>query len=215
MSVLKRLSATLFARIDDSVRRIENHDAVIAASIQDARRMAAQTKVRINRVRADGEKLTARLESLRQAAEKWKKRAAELADRDENSAIECLSRNRDCREKIAALEQTIAQHKVVEKRLCGEAERLQQKLDKIVNQRNLMRSRQSAAEVNRCLQEINGLGSIDIDDTFERWEVQITEAEMAVTDEDLGDELERRLESEELRAELLAELKTISSAKES
>lgn len=214
MSFFKRISATVFARVDESIRQIENHDAVISAAICETRHKAAQAKVRLNRVRADGERLHTRLSDLRASEEKWTQRAREQGDKDEETALVCLRRRRDCQQQIKVLEASVEKHQHVESHLIADMEKLEQRVAKITQQRNLMRSRHSAAEVNRCLQEIEGLGQIDIDDTFERWEMQITEQEFSAGDISLGDDLERRFLDEEERAELKVELKAIKQDKE-
>lgn len=214
MSFFKRISATVFARVDESIRQIENHDAVISAAICETRHKAAQAKVRLNRVRADGERLHTRLSDLKASEEKWTQRAREQGDADEETALVCLRRRRDCQQQIRVLEASVEKHQHVESRLIADMEKLEQRVTKITQQRNLMRSRHSAAEVNRCLQEIEGLGQIDIDDTFERWEMQITEQEFSAGEISLGDDLERRFLDEEERAELKVELKAIKQDKE-
>lgn len=214
MSFLKRISATLFARVDESIRQIENHDAVISAAICETRQKAARAKVRLNRVRADGERLRSRLSELTAAEQKWTQRAREQDDQDEETALVCLRRRRDCQQQIKVLEASIEKHQEVERHLVADMEKLEQRVAKITQQRNLMRSRHSAAEVNRCLQEIEGLGQIDIDDTFERWEMQITEQEFSAGNMAMDDDLERRFLDQEERAELKAELKAIKQNKE-
>ncbi|MCP3908449.1 MAG: hypothetical protein GY712_10590, partial [Oceanicoccus sp.] len=47
MSTLKRLSATLFTRIDHMVSQVENHDAVIESAVRDVRQTAARARVRL------------------------------------------------------------------------------------------------------------------------------------------------------------------------
>ena len=49
MSIFKRLSATLVTSIDRVVGEIENHDAVIQASINDIRKKVAEAKVRLGK----------------------------------------------------------------------------------------------------------------------------------------------------------------------
>jgi phage shock protein A len=214
MSLIKRLSATLFSRVDQAVSQIENHDAVIDASIRDARRAAAQAKVRLARVRNDGQRLHAKLKALREAQTSWTDRARGCAENDEDTALECLCRRRDCQRQAADLESTLERHGELERRLAIEVQDLESRVSEISQQRNLMRTRQSAAEALRSINAVDSSKSIDIDDTFERWEIQITEAELATGQADPSDTLERQFLKAEDREALRAELRAITCEQE-
>ena len=54
MPLIKNLFTTLYSRIDHAVNRIENHDAVIEATIKDISRALAQAKGHLGKVRNDG-----------------------------------------------------------------------------------------------------------------------------------------------------------------
>jgi phage shock protein A len=211
MSLFKRISATLFSRVDQAVSQIENHDAVIDASIRDARRVAAHAKVRLTRVRNDGQRLRAKLESLRQAEASWTERARACAGTDEDTALECLRRRRVCQRQSQELESTLDRHGELERRLTTEVQDLESRVSDISQQRNLMRTRQSAADALRSINAIDSTAAIDIDDTFERWEIQITEAELAAGHTDTTDNLERQFLKAEDREVLRAELRAITS----
>ena len=44
MSIIRRVTATLSANLDEAISRIENHDAVIAAALEETRDAAARLK---------------------------------------------------------------------------------------------------------------------------------------------------------------------------
>jgi len=61
MPLIKSLFTTLYSRVDHVVNRIENHDAVIEATIMDIRRALVQAKGCLDKVRNDGQKLSLQL----------------------------------------------------------------------------------------------------------------------------------------------------------
>ncbi|HSH42882.1 MAG TPA: PspA/IM30 family protein [Arenicellales bacterium] len=214
MSILKRLSATMFSRVDQVVSEIENHDAVIESAIRDNRRALAKARVRFNRLEADGRRLAQRLEDLRTREAQWTHRAQNTADQHEQTALRCLQKRRECRRQITATEQALAEHRKAESRLAKELEIIEERVTQIGQQRNLMRSRQSTAEAMRTFKALEDSTYVDIDDTFERWEVKIAEAELASGERDDSDDLEQDfIEAEEL-ANLREELKELAGRKE-
>lgn len=214
MSIFKRLSATVYARVDESVRQIENHDAVITTSLTQTRTKIAQAKVQLNRVRADGKKLDNDINTLRETESKWTSRAQDNADKDEDVALSCLIRRRECQGQIAALKESLVRHQNVEQRLNSDITQLEKRLSTMTEQRNLLRTRQSTAEVNRCLQQIDGQGNLDIDDSFERWEQKIMVNELDIETTPTGDDFEQRFIDEEERSELKAELSVLRKEQE-
>lgn len=66
MNLISRFSATLMAGVDKTVSQIENHDAVIEASLKESQRAAAQARVRLQRVTRDGEALLQKQKALAQ-----------------------------------------------------------------------------------------------------------------------------------------------------
>ncbi len=216
MSIVKRLSTTVFSRVDQLVRDIENHDAIVEASIKDVRRASAQAKVRLARVQADGRRLRERLENLRAGEHKWTERARRSAEGDRDTALECVRRRRECEQQAARLESSIAEHEAMELRLADQVAQLERRVGEISEQRHLMRTRQSTAEAMRALRTMD-CSDIDVDDTFERWNVSITEAELETGSADTMvpvDRLEKRFLDDETRAELESELDALCPPEE-
>lgn len=205
MSLFKRISATITTRVDQMVARIENHDAIVEVALADTRQTLAQAKVRLSRVRRDGERLEARLEDARRAEQSWSDRARTSAHQEE-TALECLRRrnaaHRDAEETATALRR----HREMEQRLktdvCGAEARVIQ----LSQQRNLMRTRQSAAEALSALTTIDAGDGRDLDAAFERWEEQIIATELSVGANPDHDALERGFIDSEERTELRRQL---------
>ena len=55
MSLIRRISASITSSVDRAVSRVENHDAVINAALRDTQQAAARSRVRLERVRKEGE----------------------------------------------------------------------------------------------------------------------------------------------------------------
>lgn len=210
MSVFKRLSATMFSRVDRVVSEIENHDAIIEAAIRDNQRALAKARVRFNRLQADGRRLQQRLDHFHTAEEQWTRRAQEQSRQDEQAALQCLRKRRECRKQIEGLERTLAEHRQAESRMAKELGAMSSRIEEIKHQRNLLRTRQSTAEAMRTFKAIEDCSYIDIDSTFEKWEVRVTEAELDSGDIDPSDSLEQQfIEAEDLE-DLKAELAELS-----
>lgn len=211
MSLINRIYATVTARVDRVVSEIENHDAVIESAIRDNQQSLARAKVRFNRLQADGRRIRQRLDQLQKAEQQWSDRARNNAEGNEQIALQCLKKRRECRQQIATLESTLAEHDNAESRLASNMKTVEQRLRDINQQRNLMRSRESTAEAMRTFNAIKGYCGVNIDDTFEKWETRVLEAELASGDVETTDELEERFiekeEIEDLRLELDAIIK--------
>ncbi len=215
MSVFKRLSATMSSRIDHMVSQIENHDAVIEAALKDARTAAAKAKVRLSRVGMDGARLRKKHAELLFAEKKWAERARSIAADDEDKALECLRRRRECQQQLGHVQLTLAKHAELEERLGRDIRAAEERVTEIAQQRNLMRTRQSAADALNTIASMDHSVSGDIADTFERWEIQVSEAEMCAGAEmDFGDTLERGFVDQEDREALRAELQELMSEEE-
>jgi len=85
---------------------------------------------------------------------------------------------------------------------------LQKKLDEMTQKHNLMRSRQTVADVNRAVAYAHT--DDNLNDTFERWESAVLEHEFAVSDACARDSLDVELTREEDEAGLLAQLALIT-----
>ena len=218
MSIFKRLTATFTSRVDQMVSEIENHDAVVEVAIRESRQATAKAKVRLSRVQRDGEQLRTKLSQLQKEEQLWTQRAREVAQQDEDRALECLRRRKLCQQQLTQLEKALAQHEALEQKLSQDINAAERKLADMNQQRNLMRTRQSAAEALSSISGVDETVALDVADAFERWEVKVTEAEMGVSSgysiADSYDVLEREFLDAEGKAGLQAELKQLLAEKE-
>jgi phage shock protein A len=205
MSLFKRLSATLSAQVDQLVGEIENHDAVVEAGIRDARRAYATAKVRLERLKHDGERLRERLDARRTDADTWRRRAA--GSDHETRGLECLRRAKRAAAEADALAETLSRHDATCRRLDADVDGLRRQVETLEHRRRLMRSRAASADAAARLADLDGAPALNLDDTFERWEIRIAEREVsAVHIDDANDSFAAAFDADEERAALQAEL---------
>ena len=215
MNLFRRISATFSASMEDVVSRVEDHDAVIEAAIQDGRKAAAKIKVRLARVQKDGIQLEKNKQELTQQISKWIERARLEAAVDEERAIICIKKKKEAEEKLVDLNQVIASHKQMELKLASDFEGIQSRLSETQHRRNAMRSRQFVSEANRILEKLEGDDYCGVDDIFDRWEERIIENEVIDNYELPTDTLEKEYILQEERANLELELEQLKTEGES
>jgi len=177
MSIIKRISATITSKVDDVVSHVENHDAVIEAALNETRASLAKAKVRLARVQKDGKNLANKIDELQKNRNLWTERAKTVAKSDKNKALECVHRRNICHDEIARINTNIDKHNELEQRISTSVKRMEQRLSELTQQRNMMRSRHSAADAMRVINQIENTSTSGIEDTFDRWEMLITETE--------------------------------------
>lgn len=204
MNLIKRITTSVTASLDSAVGQLENHDAIIDATIKQTRQAVAKTKARINTLRQQQHAYEAQLKEAHEQHALWTQRATKLANDDQGKALQCLSRRNQCQNDIDRLSNLIEQQKTLVRDVSLNLEKLQVKMDEMSQKHNLMRSRQAVADVNRAV----GRASRDetVSDTFERWESIVMEHEMAVSDVCARDPLDAEFCQVENETELLAQL---------
>lgn len=206
MSLFKRLSATLISRIDQVVGEIENHDAVIQVALNDMRKKIAEARVRLARIQREAERLQREAEEQRQSAERWRQRAVATAAQDEGKALECLRRAQQCDQQMNRLQAALAQFEQSGERLGQDIEASEQRLCELKQKHTLMRARQSSSAALNATHETEGDVLRQLDDSFDRWEVKISQIELAIDHPEPVDHLERDFLSHEQEGELRDEL---------
>jgi phage shock protein A len=214
MSIFKRLTATFTSRVDQMVGQIENHDAVVEVAIKESRQATAKAKVRLARVQRDGEVLRSKITQLHNDEALWANRAREVAHKDQDRALECVRRRKICQKQLEQYAQALQKHEILEQRLAKDIHSAEHKLAEMSQQRNLMRTRQSAAEALNSISGVDESVALDVADAFERWEVKVTESELEVGSIDSMDLLEREFMQAEDKHALQAELEELLAEKE-
>ena len=93
--------------------------------------------------------------------------------------------------------------------MAAELRTSEERLQAVTRQRDRLRTRQSAAEVNRALGGIAERFPPDLEETFERWEARVMETEFTSGRATNADAFEQRFVKKESEAELRAELSAI------
>jgi phage shock protein A len=214
MSLIRRISATLTSSVDRAVARVENHDAIVNAALRDTQQAAARSRVRLERVRKDGQALRNRCQSLQLAHSRWTERARSIATGDEAKALECLRRRRDCETQIRNLKVSIEKHEELEGRIAEQVKKIEARIGEVAHQRNMMRSRQSVAEAMRAIHNIEGVSYGEVEETFDRWEINLGETEILMGVNTSSDPLDTEFLAEEDIEALRAELAQLLSSEE-
>ncbi|MEJ2128825.1 MAG: PspA/IM30 family protein [Woeseiaceae bacterium] len=209
MSLIRRITTSVTSSVDRAVARVENHDAIINAALRDTQQAAARARVRLERVRKDGHNLKTRHANLEQAMVRWTDRARSVAAEDEARALECLRRRKDCETQLRSLKESIARHEELEARIAEQVKKIEARIGEVAQQRNMMRSRQSVAEAMRTINNVEGISYGEIEDTFDRWEINLGETEILMGASTNTDPLDSAFLAEEDTAELKAELEEL------
>jgi len=209
MSLIRRISTSITSSVDRAVSKVENHDAIINAALRDTQQAAARSRVRLERVRKDGHSLKTRHSNLLLAISRWTERAKSIGAADETKALECLRRRKDCEQQLQNLELSIEKHEELESRIAEQVKKIEVRIGEVAQQRNMMRSRQSVAEAMRTINNIEGVSYGEIEDTFDRWEINLGETEIMMGANSPSDPLDSAFLAEEDTAELRAELSVL------
>ena len=209
MSLIQRITTSITSSVDRAVSKVENHDAIIDAALRETRQAAARSRVRLERVRRDGDGLRNRHRELQLAVSRWTERARKIGATDEGKALECLRRRKDCEKQLATLDDSIVRHDELEARIADQVKKIESRIGEVSQQRNMMRSRQSVAEAMRTINNIEGVSYGEIEDTFDRWEINLGETEIMLGANSPVDPLDTAFLAEEDAAELRAELEIL------
>ncbi|MGE0385564.1 MAG: PspA/IM30 family protein [Gammaproteobacteria bacterium] len=209
-----RISATLVAGVERLIAPIENHDAVVEAAVREARGAVARSNVRLATLQRESTRLQAQLARLEEDAQRWIARARELAAGNQEAALECLKRRHGAEARAATLRQSLAAQADTIVRLTRDIGEAEQRIALLSQQRHLLRTRESTADAMNQVSGID-LSNGDLTGTLERWEVRITEAELAAGTGTVFDPLESACAASEERSALLAELAELTRKQES
>ena len=109
------------------------------------------------------------------------------------------------------LEESIEKHEELESRIAEQVKKIEARIGEVSQQRNMMRSRQSVAEAMRTINNIEGVSYGEVEETFDRWEINLGETEILMgacsSVDRLDSEFQVEEDTEALRAELSLLLK--------
>jgi len=178
MSYFGRWTQAVVSRIDHLVTQVENHESLAESTLRDVQRSLARARVRLNKVLRDGRRLEEQRRSAKLDAQKWQDRALATPEEQKPRALECLRRSQILERQAADLEVRVGEHRVAEKQLQRDVERVETRFRELKEKRNLLRTRQSRAEALSASRAADQCGGLHLDQVFERWEERITTIEL-------------------------------------
>jgi len=178
MSRFKQWSTVLISRVDSMVSRMENHEALVDSAIHEVRQSLARAKVQLGRVQHDRQSLQVRHDQALAAVQNWTARATAVAVEDEQRAMECLRRKHGSAREAEALARQLAEQHKVEERLVTDIHAVEERLTRLLHQRNLLRTRESTAAAKGAMDCATSPLGEDISEVLDRWEMQVTAAEL-------------------------------------
>lgn len=206
MNFIRRWTTSLSSSFEWVVNQVENHDAVVTATIRDMQAAGNKAKLQLTRVQRDGEKMRKRVKELSELEVVWKERAVRSAGEEKERALECLRRRKNAERERTHLEEQIQAHAKLEKQLVIDLKLIEERIAELKRKKNAFNARQYRAEALKASQ-FSELGLVgEIDEIFDRWESKIGEYE---TLDFQHDALEEDFLTEEERNGLEAELSEI------
>jgi len=207
MNLIKRLTTSVTATLEGAVGQLENHDAIVDASIKQTRQAVAKTQARLATLRQQQNAYESQLQLSIEQIKVWENRAQSLATDNESKALQCLTRRNQNEAESNRLKQSIEQQDGLINSVSANLSTLKTKLDEMTQRHNLMRSRQAVSDVSKVASKSNN--SEQLDETFERWESVVLETELAVSDACCSDPLEAQFAQQEDKAKLLDQLSAL------
>ncbi len=212
MTIFKRTFTSIYARIDHMVGEIENHDALIAAAIKEQKQKITAAKVQLRKVESSEQRIVEQLAQLSINVKRWTQRAASEAsgegrEANEQQALLCLQRRQGIAKQKQKLQLMRDEYRSSRQRMKKDIGHCEEELINIMQKHQVMRARQSTAEAMQIIERSNGASLEDIENSFDRWEVNIAQGEYSVDRvEESFDELEQEYLEEENEQQLRYEL---------
>lgn len=212
MNFIRRWTTSISSSFEWVINQVENHDAVVSATIRDMQVAGSKAKAQLFRVQKDGERMRKRTTELKELQTVWAERALRVGEKDKDKAIECLRRRKGTERELKHLEEQLREHARLESQLITDLKLIEERISELKRKKNAFNARQYRAEALKASQ-LSELGLVgEIDEIFERWETKIGEYENF----EFGtDPLEDEFVSEEEKRGLEAELADLMRARAS
>lgn len=209
MSLIKQLVTSVSTSVDQLVGDIENHDALIVASLREQRKKLAIAKVHQQRVQERVSKAEQEIASLKARCEQWQRRALSVAAEDEGRALACLQQRQRLSQQLRKLGQCRQHYLQVAEQLATEISRSEEALNTLSQRHQLLRARQSGCEVMAALDGLQEGLHTETAASTDYWEASLFEQELLLPAVSTDDELEMAFVAEENRQALATELATL------
>ncbi len=171
---LKRLVATFGANFDSFVNKVENHEAVADAMIEDVRAAAAKLNMQKARNVQQLHQLNQKRQKQTDDVERWKQRAMAIAETDETRALECVKRFKQQEKLLAVLDAQINEHESLDIQLQQRLASVEERISGLQFKRTALSSRTAKT---KAVTTSEGAITADIDSLFDRWEESVVKDE--------------------------------------
>jgi len=209
MKYFKRVTSGVVARIDEAVREIENHEALIHQALEELRKQTAIANMQLAGLQRDSQAMRRRIEQTRAEQVRWRDRAQQVRAQDAAKAMECLRRSKRAESLLAQLEVREQEHHAAEEKLSAEVRRLGERYRELDERLRMMRARATCAEAGALAHGLEGNTRAEIEDTFERWERKVAVTEFRAVQPSVGDALAHEFDAAEDEAALRMELEAL------
>ena len=213
MSIVKRVYTSIAASVDQLVSEIENHEAAIGAAINEHSHKLSAARVKLNRLRATEQRTQEKRAELIETETRWVERARAEADQDEEKALLCLQRRQQIRRKIDKLTASLAEYRQAIAKMDSNIQRFEEEIKTLKQRHELLRARQTSAEVMSHMDGFSDALVNDLEQSFERWEIRVAQHEMGDDGCNAFDELEQHYVEQENREALRTELTDLMAQK--
>lgn len=214
MSLIKRISSTLVSRIDKVVSEMENHEAVIEASLGEKSQKIAAAKVSLSRVRQQEAQTRKDIQTQIERAALWEKRAIESAAIDESRALECVRRKRLSFHRVENLEDLLNKYVLQVEQLGADIERGEQRIRETRHRLDMLKARQHTNAALAVTHSTKTGIDDDIEKAFDRWEITLGSQSLQIEEPADFDNIEREFLEKETHEDLQRELRTILNKEE-
>lgn len=178
MSIIKRISSTLSARIEQVVSEMENHDAIVQVTVNDMQKKIVDAKVVLRQVKQEANKLDEQIIQMQQETKSWQQRAISCAAKDREKALLCVRRSQHCESNRTSLLHRQQQYHNMSEKLQVDIDNSAQKLATLKQQLLMLRARQSTSEALNAGSIVHCTNTLDIQSNIDRWESEITRSEL-------------------------------------
>ncbi|MCP3669412.1 MAG: hypothetical protein GY814_03040 [Gammaproteobacteria bacterium] len=215
MSIIKRISTTLFSKIDHVVGEIENHDALIQATIKEQRKKIAAAKVQHARLQGAQQRIQEQISQLTAEERQWAERAIKEAERDPSQAMACMQRRQQAQNQIKQLGQSRDEYQKAAEKMAQDLSHSDSDLRSMKQKHELLRSRQTSADALTVISDMDHTHTDELESSFDRWEIKISQAEIMADSYEPVDTLEQAYINEENQQALSIELEELIAKEKS
>ncbi len=204
MNVIKKLLLTLNGTVDAIVIKVQNHDALTSAALEELQAQIGKARVSFTSLGKQLEKTDQAIEQAVEDEQVWRERAKTTAlKHNRETALECLKRSHQAQEKSVRLQEqratSAAAYQLLHKKL-SELEVTYQSLH--LKKQKLKAEEQCRTAESSC----NHLTTDSVGAMLDEWESALS----STTASFARDALEDSFTSEEDRKQLEAELEALT-----